>query len=105
MERIELLKQFCEQEPEEAFNWYAYALELRKIDENLSKEIFNRLIRNFPNQLPTYFQAADFFAEKNEFDAAKNAYEKGILIAKEQNNEKTLKELSMAYELFRFENE
>ena len=54
MNRIELLKEYMDQEPNDPFNIYALAIEY--LNENIEKSLtyFTILINDFPSYLPTY---------------------------------------------------
>jgi hypothetical protein len=107
MTREEVIRLMCEEEPFEVFNWYALLLELkaREADKNEIFEITNKILTTFPDYLPVYYFAGSFFAENDLHEEAKNAYEKGMKLAKKLREEKTYKELKTAYESFIFEHE
>jgi tetratricopeptide (TPR) repeat protein len=105
MTRIAMLKSFVEQEPDNPFNYYALALENIDLDVNSATIYFEKLLKEYPDYLPTYFHAGSFFAELGKIDEAKSIYEKGILLAESQNDEKALKELKNSYQNFLFEND
>lgn len=99
----ELLKSFIQEEPHNPFNHYALALEIREKDPLQAIEIFDFVLEKFPDYLPTYFPAAQLFFEENQLEKAKSTYEKGIELAKTQNESKALKELQNAFQNFLFE--
>ncbi|MHA7128577.1 tetratricopeptide repeat protein [Algoriphagus namhaensis] len=103
--RLKALEQFCEEEPDNPFNVYALALECQTIDPARTESLFNQLLNQHKSYLPTYFPAAHFFAEQNDINRALDTFEAGIILAKEQGEEKTLKELRSALEMFKFEND
>ncbi|MFT7364062.1 MAG: Tfp pilus assembly protein PilF [Algoriphagus sp.] len=105
LDRIKLIKQFTEDEPENPFNWYALALEYREIDPNQTEDLFSKLLQSHKSYLPTYFPAAHFFAEDGQIMKAQEIFLAGIEVAKADNNQKTLKELKNAYLNFCFEND
>ncbi len=105
LSRIEVLKEYAEEEPENPFNWYALALEYQNIDYKVANDLYLKLLKDYNSYLPTYFHAASFFAEKGEIDFAKTIYENGIDLAKTQNNSHALKELNNSYQNFIFEND
>lgn len=98
--RSEILRQFLEEEPQDAFNHYALATELLKTDINESKEIFEYLIQHHADYLPTYYHLGALYVELGENNAAEQAYLQGIELAKKLKNDKTLKELKGAYQMF-----
>jgi tetratricopeptide (TPR) repeat protein len=105
LERLHLLKEYIKDEPENPFNYYALALEIRKIDPDESSNLFNYLLVNHPDYLPVYFPSAHFFFELDQIEKAKGIFEKGISTAQFQGDQKALKELKNAYQNFLFEND
>lgn len=105
LSRIKILKEYADQEPENPFNWYALALEYQNNDFENTSYYFHKLLKEHKGYLPTYYHAALFFSERNEIDFTKNIYETGIALAKDQNNEKALKELQNSFQNFVFEND
>ena len=103
LERIKLLKDYCAEEPQNPFNYYALALEYRESEKLEASNLFDFVLLNFPNYLPVYFPAAQFFFENNNLPKAKNLFESGIELAHALQDEKTKKELSNAYQNFLFE--
>lgn len=103
LDRLELLKQFTREEPENPFNWYALAIEYLDLDQSKAEVNFDKLLNSFEYYLPTYYTAAHFFTQKEEIQKAKTIYEKGIKLASDTNEIKTLKELKNAYQNFLFE--
>lgn len=105
LDRLELLKEFAKEEPENPFNWYALAIEYLSIEPNESEKYFNKLLNSFEAYLPTYYTAASFFSEQQNLEKAKETFEKGITLAQEKQEFKTLQELKNAYQNFLFEND
>ena len=105
LSRIEMLKSFTEQEPDNPFNWYALALEHQDSHPDLAKSYYDKLLTQHKVYLPTYYHAAGFFESQGNIEKAKEIYENGIKLAEVQNNDKTLKELKNSYQNFLFEND
>ena len=105
LDRIKLLKQFTEEEPENPFNWYALAIEYRESEPNEAQSLFTKLLSEHPSYLATYFPAAHLFAEMDDLEQSKLIFENGISLAREQKNTKALQELQNAYQNFLFEND
>jgi tetratricopeptide (TPR) repeat protein len=103
LERIELLREYCKEEPENPFNYYALALEYRESDKPAAAELFDFIVHKFPNYLPVFFPAAHFFFEEGDLSKAKHLFESGIAIAHLLQDEKAKKELGNAYQNFLFE--
>lgn len=98
--RLALLKQFLEEEPENPFNHYALATELLKSDAEEASKIYLYLLKNHADYLPTYYHAGALFSEFGENELAEKTYQDGITLAQKVGNEKALKELKGAYQLF-----
>ncbi len=101
--RIEILENYAKQEPENPFNWYALALEYRNFDADMTMFYFNKLLSEHKVYLPTYYHAANLFVEKNLLPQAKEIYENGIALAKEQKDMHALRELQNSYQNFLIE--
>ncbi len=103
LDRIQLLRTYILEEPENPFNYYALGLELREKDPLEAGKMFDFVLEKFPNYLPVYFPSAHFFFELNELEKAKKIFETGIDLAVNAKEEKALKELRNAYQNFLFE--
>ncbi len=101
--RVGLLREYILEEPENPFNRYALALEIKDINPKEASELFDFLLINHSSYLPVYFTAAHFFFELGQNQKTKEIFEKGIALAKSQSNDKALKELQNAYQNFLFE--
>ena len=104
MERIEMLKSWIETDPKDPFNYYGLALEYQKLGDLQADQLFEKLLVDFSEYLPTYYTAAKYF-EASNFDKTKAIYEKGIALAIQQGNLKAQQELKNAYQNFLFEND
>ncbi len=104
MERIEMLKSWIETDPKDPFNYYGLALEYQKLGDIQADQLFEKLLVDFPEYLPTYYTAAKYYEDLN-VSKAKEIYEKGIILADSQNNLKALNEIKSAYHNFLFESE
>ncbi len=103
LDRIQLLREYILEEPQNPFNYYALGLEIKEKDPLEACKMFDYVLSNFPNYLPVYFPAAHFFFELNEWKKAKEIFMKGIDLADFLKEEKALKELKNAYQNFLFE--
>lgn len=104
-ERLKQLFNYLEQDPEDSFTIYAIALEYLKEDPVKAKKHLDILLKNHPDYLPTYYQAALLYQSMNEIGKAKIIFEKGIALAHEQNNLMTKRELQNALNELLFEDE
>jgi tetratricopeptide (TPR) repeat protein len=103
LDRIQLLKTYIQEEPENPFNYYALGLEFKEKDPLEASKMFDYVLEKFPNYLPVYFPSAHFFFELDQLEKAKHIFETGIQLATSQQEEKALKELRNAYQNFLFE--
>lgn len=105
LERLELLKQFTQDEPGNPFNWYALAIEYRESNPSRAMELFQLVLDQHPSYLATYLPAAHLFAEHDRLQLAQETFEKGIDLAKKEDNRKAHQELQNAFQNFLFEND
>ncbi|MBD2753612.1 tetratricopeptide repeat protein [Spirosoma validum] len=99
-ERIQQLIRFVQEEPNEPFNVYALAMEFLNEQPEQARVYFDQLLTVHPDYLPTYYHAAALYADIEERGKAAELYEKGIALARLQNNQKTLLELQRAQQAF-----
>ena len=91
--RLELLKGFAEQDPEDPFNWYAIAMEYTQEAPSKALELFRDIVEKFPDYLPTYYQYGVIASQLSGIDAALQILDEGIRLAMKQNEIKSLNEL------------
>ncbi len=101
--RIKFLKEEIELNSDDPFNYYALALEYCSSDIQQARSLFSVLELRFPDYLPTYYKAANFYFELDEIQKAEELFLKGIAVATQQQNLKTLKELQSSYMIFKSE--
>lgn len=95
--RMELIEEMLEKNPDDTFLNYAAALEYKKDNENEKAiNMFRRIIDKDPEYLPTYYQLGKLLEEKNKTQEAIDFYKRGRELAKKKNDIKTLGELSEA---------
>ncbi len=99
-ERIQQLIRFVQDEPGEPFNVYALAMEYINGRPAQARLYFDQLLAEHPHYLPTYYHAAALYAELDERDRAAELYDKGIELARAQNNQKAMLELQRAQQAF-----
>lgn len=102
MNRVEQLEQFLREDPDDPFNSYALALEYLKMDFQKAYDLFEKLLSRHPNYLPTYYPFAQLLSERQD-KRAEEIYKKGIETARRAGDQKTLKELTSAYNDWLFE--
>ncbi len=92
-ERLLNLESFLKEEPEDPFNWYAVAMEYKSIDLLKCQSHLAHLLEHFPDYLATYYQIAELLIDASKKEDAEILLEKGIKLAKTQNDSNTLREL------------
>ena len=97
--RINQLQQLLAEFPDDPFSLYSLALEYRKVNMARAVSHFKNLMRNHPNYLPAYYQAAALFAETGDLKTAEATYAAGIALAHKQKQPKTARELQAALDL------
>ena len=105
LERLQILRDFITEEPENPFNYYALALELRENDPEEAAKFFDHVLEKHPDYLAAYFPSAHFFAELDELEKARRLFESGIELAEKSKEEKALKELRNAFQNFLFDSD
>jgi lipoprotein NlpI len=101
--RLSQLLHFYEEDPTDPFNAYALALEYQTAEPARAEAFFTKLLTEFPDYLPTYYHAGQFFAERNDPERAIWVFEAGIALAEKTAQEKALRELRGALQRWRDE--
>ena len=96
MNRIEQLTKFALEDPQDAFNWYALALEYKKTDVAKAAELFNRLLTDHRDYVPTYYHLGRLYQEAGSYERAHQVFEQGVVEARKQSDHKALHELMAA---------
>jgi len=95
MSRLEMLTQFLEQNPNDAFARYGLAMEYSnqgQVDTALQQ--FHKLLELHPDYTNGYFMAAQALAKVERFDEAKALLQKGIESARSAGNQHALSEMT-----------
>ncbi len=95
--RLELIAEMLEKNPNDTFLNYAAALEYRK-DNDRPKAIrtFKKIVESDPDYLPTYYQLGKLLEEAGKNKEAIVVYRKGYVLSKKINDLKAIGELSEA---------
>lgn len=97
MSRIEQIKAMLKDDPGDAFLIYALALEHEKAGETTAAiELLVSLQNNQPGYLPLYYKLGKLYESLSRIPDAVQYYKKGINLAQQQNDTKTLLELKEA---------
>ncbi|MFP4229142.1 MAG: tetratricopeptide repeat protein [Salinivenus sp.] len=97
MNRLEHLKSFHEEDPDDPFTRFALAQEHLKqddVDEALS--FFEDLVETDPDYVGTYYHLGKLYERLDRQEDAIATYERGIEVAREQGEQKTVSELKDA---------
>jgi tetratricopeptide (TPR) repeat protein len=92
-ERLNYLRGLLAEEPEEAFIHYAICLELAKQNREDALPAYRKLLSEFPDYLPAYYQLSLLLAESGLTSEALSCAEKGIHLAQEIKDLHALAEL------------
>ena len=97
MDRIERLKGFLVDSPNDSFVQHALALEYIKIgDEAAAKDLFTNVLAHDENYIGSYYHLAKLLERNGDRDGAIAVYEKGMRKAREAGDGHAYNELQMA---------
>ena len=95
--RLEMILEMLQNNPEDEFLQYAAALEYIQLEEtNTAIEYLKNLIKTSPDYLASYYQIGKLLEAKGKTNQAISYYKKGKKIAEKQRDMKTLGELEEA---------
>jgi len=96
-DRLEQLKSFHKEDPEDPFTRYALAQEhLKQGDTDRALALFEELVETDPDYVGTYYHLGKLYERLDRTDDALDTYEQGIEVAREQGAQKDLSELQDA---------
>jgi Tfp pilus assembly protein PilF len=99
MERIEKLKAFLAQSPNDSFVQHALALEYVKLnDDAAAKAQWELLLARDEAYVGSYYHLAKLLERRGQRDEAIAVYEKGMQVAKKVGDNHAYNELQAAYE-------
>lgn len=98
-ERLKILEKYVEEEPNDPFNHYALALEYQKLGDERASSQFDFLIKTFCDYLPSYYTYGMYLGDHDNWQNALEIFQKGLVVAQAQCNEKAQKELKGAIQL------
>ena len=98
LDRIEQLKRFLAQTPDDSFLLYALALEYVNVGEyKLAEGLFQTLLAKYPDYIATYYQYGKLLEQMDRPHLARDRYLAGISVAERQNDSHSLRELREAH--------
>lgn len=93
-QRLAMIEALLEKGSEDAFHWYARAMELRslgRLDDALGA--YEDVAKKFADYVPTYLMAAQVAVELDREDDARAWVERGLAIAAEKGDAHAASEL------------
>lgn len=95
--RLQQLEELLKKEPEDSFLNYAIALEHAKNgDRKKAIELIELMLKKDKTYLGAYYQLGQLYEQTGDVSSAIETYQKGIIVARQQKNNKTLGELNTA---------
>jgi Tfp pilus assembly protein PilF len=99
MNRIEILKGFLNENPNDSFSRYALALEHTKLGQNdEAVREFETVRKNDPQYVATYYQLGQLYQKIGQKHEAEMTFRTGITVATKAGDEHTRSELEAALE-------
>ena len=99
MDRIEKLKEFLAESPQDSFVKHALALEYVKIgQEAAARSLWEQVLEHDPGYIGSYYHLGKLLERTGEKELAISWYEKGMAAAKSAKNGHAYNELQAAYE-------
>lgn len=103
MERIEQLKIYLKETPDDSFLNYALATEYIALGQDqMALDIFKKLVEKDPKYFATYYHLGKLYERIDDEEKAIHAYEQGLEITKELGEKHAYGELRGAYEELTF---
>src|SRR5271170_1158443 len=99
MEKIDKLRSFLSNSPEDPFLNHALALEYIKLGNDIeARRLFLNILTRDPSYIGSYYHFALLLERAGEAQNAKEWYEKGMMAAKQSGDNHAFNELKAAYE-------
>lgn len=97
MDRIEKLKLFIAQNPQDHFSKHALAMEYIKLgDDTAAKALLESILKSDPGYVGSYYHLGKLWERAGDSESAKQVYESGIEIARRQGDNHARGELMTA---------
>ncbi len=97
MDRIASIKEFLKQTPNDSFLKHALALEYIKLGNDTdARQLFEELLAHEPGYVGSYYHLGKLLERAGAEQQAIAIYEKGMEMAKAENNRHAYNELQMA---------
>lgn len=96
-DRLSLINEMRDKNPDDSFLNYAAALEYEKTgNEEKAIELMEYIRKNDPDYLGVYYRLGKIYENSDKIELAIEVYKAGKNIAKQQNDQKTIGELTEA---------
>ena len=103
MERIEKLKSFLKEQPEDSFLQHALALEYVKMgQDDEARKLFEAILQREPSYTGSYYHLGKLLERAGLEQEAIAVYEKGMAITKQRDEQHAYSELRGALEELTF---
>lgn len=103
MDRIQKIKEFLLQQPNDSFLQHALALEYIKLgNDEEAKKLFEQILERDPTYIGSYYHLAKLHERNERVDEAIKVYEKGMEETKKLGEQHAYGELRSAYEELAF---
>lgn len=97
MDRIEKLKLFIAQNPQDHFSKHALAMEYIKLgDDTAAKALLESILKSDPGYVGSYYHLGKLWERAGDAEIAKQVYASGIEIARRQGDNHARGELMTA---------
>ena len=99
MDRIEKLKAFLQENPNDPFLKHALGMEYRSLGEDrVALTWYESALETDPDYVPSFYQLAKYWEEKGDRAKALDYYDNGILAAQKASDTHMVNELRQARE-------
>lgn len=96
--RLNQLKDFLNESPDDPFLKYALTMEYLKLGDHKQAQIgFEDLIANYPEYMGTYYHFGKFLEQQGNKESALTIYNQGMELAQKKRNYHALGELKTAH--------
>lgn len=95
--RLTQLLAFYQEDPHDPFTLYAIATEYRAVNVEKARLFYEKLLAEHPDYVGTYYHVASLYLQVNEPALAKQAYQKGMQVSRQQGQQHAFAELQQAY--------
>ncbi len=95
--RIEQLKSFLEQDPDDTFTRFALALEYLKTDSSTeAEEIFTDIVKNDPDYSGVYYHLGKLYQNTGRYEEALRIFTDGLAVCSKKRELHAMNELRQA---------